>query len=281
MAFDYVQVIIDGFTLTDIGPTGAPTDEKLQIRITKDSRRNWLANPRGVFNNAYNYGLNDEVCSGSTFWRVINSAGVAAGGGAPSEGADWTKSDKWDWAWTDPSKVFILQRIGGMDGTIRGFGGNALFQFPGRISRYDAKDEGKLSPDRRTLALNDGITVSGIDGNGNPVSYDFSTDNYKSFLNWLFFYGDSLTTWSFNRILTTPYTWDNKSHFECYWMGDSNNGANIGPDIHNLAGRTPNARQISQRQVTVEGGINRFLALLTDDIFPLIGSTVDSGSVKA
>lgn len=288
MAFPYTQIIVNVLPINDPNGTG----EYIQIRITKDSRRPWLTNPRGVYNSSYTYALNDEVCYSGTFYRSIDATPFS--GVTPSEdGVHWTKSDKFDWAWPHPDQVFFLQKIGGYDANIIGYGGThngvALFQPPGRLARYDAKEEGKLTPDRRELILNDGVTVQGLDGNGVSVSYDFSTDQYKSFLAWLFYNEDAITTWSFNRITTSPWqtgashlSYQNTGDFECYWMGDSNNAANTGDDATNFSGRTPFARQASVRKVIIEGGINRLQNLVTRDIFPLIAAPgADSGSVKA
>lgn len=264
---DCVQVIVSGMPL--IQGAGA----SLQLRFTKDSRRPWLANPRGLYDASVTYYLNDEVCSGTTFWRSIDATPFS--GVTPVEGSNWTKSDKFEWANADPTKVFVLQTIGGYDGNIKGFGPSGLLvNVPGALARYDAKDEGKLSPDRREITLRDGITITGVDGSGTPVSYDFSTGTYKSFLGWLFGNTDALTTWNWNRILSAS-TYDDVTAFECYWMGESKNFANLGADSANLAGRTANARQAGSKHVTIEGGINRFETITTSDIFPLVALPVE------
>lgn len=270
-----VQVIVTGMPL--IQGAGA----SLQIRITKDSRRSWLTNPRGVYDASFTYSLNDEVCYSATFYRSIDATPFSAV--TPSEdGVHWTKSDKFDWAFPDASRVFILQTIGGYDGNITGGGPRSLFVDKlGSLQRYDVKDEAKLSPGRREVTLRDGTTVTGTDGAGNPVSYDFSTGPYKTFFGWLFYNNDSLTTWSFNRILMTPWTYSTKTDFECYWMGESKNFANLGQDTTNFAGRTANARQTGTKHITIEGGINRYENLVTSDVFPLVALPVEGDASSA
>lgn len=240
---DFRQVI---FWAWDTSIDG--TNRRIQVRATRSSRNPFKGRRRGMWTTGATYVLDDFVADPSgngIFWlsKTTNTATT------PTEGSDWTRMNRFDWADEDPTRVLILP---GMKALLVGV--------PGPISAHPTKEQGKLTPASRELVLADRFSVDGaVDGTGALVGgtghIDWLATNFKTFLNQLFDEPDALTTWHFLQptdmnAVATDYA--DKTKFNLYFTAHSKNSLYSGPDLVDMAQLGVNALQIHQTHVTLD-----------------------------
>lgn len=234
------------------------TRKKIQVRATRNSRDPYKGRRRGQWDALSDYVVDDYVALvDGTFWlALIDNNGIS-----PSEGATWTKFNRFDWAESDATKVLIIPGLK-----------TRVIGKPGAISAHPTKELGKLTPESREIVMRDCFELTSadgaVDGTGTPVNINFLSTDYKSFLNQLFDNVDGLTTWSYNQIIGSPaYTdYADETMFNLYWMGDSKNELNTTPEEIDLAPGTVNTIQMNQQvHVTIDSLASRMASFTIRD----------------